>query len=272
MTEVGQLDSAVQDLEARHIIPLSGGKDSLALAIYLTETYPHVGFEYLFTDTGAELPEVYATLRRFEGVFGVDIERVTIFDVLDARNIGDRTPFDFVLDELYGGYLPSMGARWCTRMLKIQPFEWFIGNDRAYTYIGIRGDENREGFRDSSSGKPVLLSEQGNITPVYPFRELAMGLEDIKDIIECSGIEMPEYYEWRSRSGCYFCFYQQIGEWQGLAERHPKLFAKARAYEERGSNQGYTWCNGRSLAEIVNMPRREMTPADAVSGCAICHL
>lgn len=272
MTDIGHLDSAVEDRQARHIIPLSGGKDSLALAIYLTDTYPEIDFEYLFTDTGAELPEVYETLRKFEGVYGVEVQRVTILDVLEMRTIGNRTPFDVVLDEMYGGYLPSMGARWCTRMLKIKPFEWFVGNDRAYTYIGIRGDEDREGFRDTSSGKPVLLSEQGNIIPVYPFRDLAYGIEDIKRIIAESGIGMPGYYEWRSRSGCYFCFYQQIGEWQGLAERHPELFEKARAYEERGSNQGYTWCNGRSLGEIVDLPRREITPAGQTTGCAICHL
>ena len=29
-------------------------------------------------------------------------------------------------------------------MLKIHPFERYIGSDRAYSYIGIRADENRE--------------------------------------------------------------------------------------------------------------------------------
>jgi len=30
--------------------------------------------------------------------------------------------------------------------------------------------------------------------------------EDVFKILEDSGLGVPSYYEWRSRSGCYFCF------------------------------------------------------------------
>ena len=40
--------------------------------------------------------------------------------------------------------LPNMSA--ATRMLKIKPFEDFVGNDCAVSYIGIRADENRKGY------------------------------------------------------------------------------------------------------------------------------
>ena len=45
-----------------------------------------------------------------------------------------------------------------------------------------------------------------------------------------SGLGKPSYYEWRSRSGCYFCFYQRKKEWVGLLENHPDLFEKAIEY------------------------------------------
>lgn len=57
MTQVISLDDAVVDESARHIVPLSGGKDSTALAIFMLHEYPHLPLEFLFTDTGAELPE-----------------------------------------------------------------------------------------------------------------------------------------------------------------------------------------------------------------------
>ncbi len=110
-------------------------------------------------------------------------------------------------------------------MLKIRPFENFIGNDQAYSYIGIRWDEDREGYRPS---KPPSFSERPNIIPVYPLKDDKMGFSDIEELLESSGLGFPDYYEWRSRSGCYFCFYQQIGEWQGLKEQHPLLFEKAK--------------------------------------------
>ena len=94
-------------------------------------------------------------------------------------------------------------------------------------------------------------------------------LADIKMILEESGLGLPSYYEWRSRSGCYFCFYQQIGEWQGLKERHPDWFEMAKEYEK----DGFTWVSGKTLDEIAALPKRESIPApDTTQGCAICHL
>ncbi|TSA39078.1 MAG: phosphoadenosine phosphosulfate reductase, partial [Methylococcaceae bacterium] len=39
----------------RHLLGISGGKDSAALAIYMRDKIPDM--EYFFADTGAELPE-----------------------------------------------------------------------------------------------------------------------------------------------------------------------------------------------------------------------
>ena len=49
-----------------------------------------------------------------------------------------------MLKELYGDYLPSVRARWCTGALKIKPFEHFVGKGTAYSYIGIRDDEGED--------------------------------------------------------------------------------------------------------------------------------
>jgi 3'-phosphoadenosine 5'-phosphosulfate sulfotransferase (PAPS reductase)/FAD synthetase len=287
MTQVVSLDEAVLDASARHIVPLSGGKDSTALAIFMLQEYPHLPLEFLFTDTGAELPETYEYFKKFETIFGVKVTRMTALELprFKAREKdGRRVPFDYILDEVYSGFLPNPQARWCTRALKIQPFEHFVGDDQTYSYIGIRGDEYRVGYggvgKNHSSAfsperraKPVTMSGKPNIRPVYPFKDRGFGLEDIKRILDESGLGLPAYYEWRSRSGCFFCFYQQIGEWQGLKERHPHLFEKAKTYERVEGDVAYTWSEGRSLEELEKITERYSAPVgEDLDGCAICHL
>lgn len=262
---------AISDRDARHVVPISGGKDSTALAVYLSQTYPDLPFEFVFSDTGAELPETYRYFERLEHVLGVDVTRVSAFELFDVAKKPGRTPFDIVLYEHFSGFLPGPSSRWCTRMLKIHPFEQFIGTDPAYSYIAIRADEARRGYTGTGS-KPVVLSEKRNITPIYPFRDEGLTILDVQRILDESGLGLPEYYEWRSRSGCYFCFYQQIAEWQGLKERHPDLFEKAKAYERKSESRGYTWADGRSLEDIEQMPRRQLRSKADEDGCAICHL
>ncbi len=264
------IQEALEDKTARHIVSFSGGKDSTALGIYLLEKYPQLNLEFLFCDTGAELDETYEFIERFEAVFGVKIKRLNALDHLGIKKKGSRTPFDVYLKEYYGGFLPSPQARWCTRVLKIQPFEREIGSDRAYSYIGIRADEKRLGYQQQ---KPVVLSEAPNIFPVYPFKEEGIELADVKSILNNSGLGFPSYYKWRSRSGCYFCFYQQVGEWQGLKEYHPVLFQKAKSYEKDENGKRYTWSSSRSLAELEQIQKRyEVPDGEDLDGCAICHL
>ena len=257
------------DPARRHIVSVSGGKDSTALALYLKENYPQIPAEYVFCDTGAELPETYAYLDQLEVLLGEKIHRLNAIDLLGAKKKGDRTPFDFWL-KVYGEFLPSPQARWCTRVLKIQPFEAFVGDDQAFSYIGIRSDENREGY---TAKKPPVLSQQANIEPVYPFKDDGIELHDVQRILAESGLGYPDYYRWRTRSGCYFCFYQQIGEWQRLKEEHPDLFEQAKTYEKTSDGRRYTWAQGRSLEELEQIKTVYPLPdEEEAEGCAICHL
>ncbi len=199
---------------------LSGGKDSTALALYLRERHPETDFEYLFCDTHKELPETYEYLARIEARLGRPVVRL-------ASRHGERG-FDHFL-KIYGGFLPSPQARWCTRLLKIEPFEKYVGDDPTRLYVGLRADERRSGY----------ISTKKNIEAVFPFREDGIDRAGVMRILEESGVGLPTYYEWRSRSGCYFCFFQQKGEWVRLRERHPKLYQLAKGYEKE--DQGYTW-------------------------------
>ncbi len=270
MATVKEALKTLDDKSVRHIVSISGGKDSAALAVHMNNKYPELSVEYVFCDTGCELTETYEYLERLEAFLDKKISRVSVFDVLKIPHKSRISPFDYLLKEIYGGFLPSPRARWCTIELKIKPFEKFVGKGTAYSYIGIRADENREGYKQKKS--PVL-SNQPNIIPVYPFKDDGITLNGVKKILEDSGLGMPEYYKWRSRSGCYFCFYQQKGEWQRLKEEHPDLFEKAKAYETKENGKTYTWTNGESIEDIANKPKRyPLQSPDETDSCAICHL
>lgn len=217
----------------RHVLGLSGGKDSSALAIYMRDRVPEM--EYFFCDTQKELPETYEDLDTLQATLGKPIVR------LNAER-----GFDHWL-EMYGGYLPSSQMRWCTRMLKIKAFEDFVGDEPVLSYVGIRADEDREGY----------ISHKPNVTPVYPFKEDGINKADVFQILEDAGVGLPKYYEWRTRSGCYFCFFQRKSEWVGLLERHPELFEEAKKYEKIDEERGvrYTWSNGESLEELAKPER-----------------
>lgn len=261
--------ASLPDKSTRHIVSVSGGKDSAALAIYMRQEYPEIPAEYVFCDTGCELEETYDYLEKLESLLGVAVVRLNALDLMGVEKKHNRNPFDIILKEVYGDFLPNPRTRWCTRALKIEPFEAYVGDSYAYSYIGIRGDEDREGY---TSKKPPSISQRPNITPVYPFKDDDLGITDIKQILEDSGIGLPDYYKWRSRSGCYFCFYQQVGEWQRLKEEHPLLFERAKEYEKVAGDKQFTWCEGKTLDAIAAMPKVPIQAIDDTEGCAICHL
>lgn len=215
-------------VKQRHILGLSGGKDSSALAVYMRDRVPEM--EYVFCDTDKELKETYAYLDKLEAFLGKRIVR------LNAER-----GFDHWL-KVYGNYLPSSRMRWCTRQLKLKPFEDYVGDDPVISYVGIRGDEDRVGY----------ISTKPNIQAVFPFKEAGLGRADILRLLEGAGLGLPEYYKWRTRSGCYFCFFQRKSEWAGLREHHPDLFELAKTYEKVNPETGerYTWQHGESLAEL----------------------
>jgi len=344
----------------KHVLGISGGKDSAALAIYMKDKYPALDVTYYFTDTGKELDETYQLIERLNGYLGKKIVELKAEDAEKA----DQDPFDYFY-KMFRGYLPSQQARWCTERLKIQPFEKFIGTDPTISYVGIRGDEDREGYlsrkahvqaifpfrrniwsedvirlvlnndrighlidlysRETSSSKldvvaqvlrrpieVVLNDRMGNAARqteklnrllelgvatfnhvVFQFlkdtnlplaQEVDFALldnedvlikEDIFRLLE-STVGIPAYYERkefevngkkgtyaRSRSGCYFCFFQQRIEWVWLYEQHPDLFAKAMKYENE--DEGFTWAQGESLKDLFHPRRIEQIKAEALA-------
>lgn len=230
-------------MKTKYLLGLSGGKDSAALAIYMREKYPGLDIEYFFTDTGKELPEVYEYLIKLEGYLG---KRINYLYQDEGRD------FDHYLN-LYNYFLPSPQQRWCTIMMKLKPFErWakeFVKSGyKVVQFVAIRSDEE---FRQGYTPKGT------SIETVLPFRNDGIDKQGVIDILENSSVGYPKYYEWRSRSGCTFCFFQQKIEWVNLKERHPDAYEEAKFYEKQAieGKSPFTWSKGETLDELEKPER-----------------
>lgn len=335
-------------MSARHVLGISGGKDSAALAIYMRTKYPNLDIDYYTCDTGKELDETYQLIENLKVFLGKEIT------LLRAMKNSPEDPFDHYL-KMYGGFLPSSMSRWCTKKLKLEPFEQYVGNDPVVSYVGIRGDEDREGY----------ISRKPNIQSIFPFRkniwsedvagkvlansnreylldlyqsldlnnksqrfedllgqaveisftqpqklDLLLDLnvkdfnrlvfawlqttnyplaeetyfplvdnddvlvrDDIFRLLDETGVGVPAYYHkmpfevngnaghyFRSRSGCYFCFFQQKIEWIWLYEQHPDRFQMAVEYEK----DGYTWNQEERLEDLIQPERMQQIKEDFI--------
>ena len=236
------------DQKIKHVLGLSGGKDSTALAIYMSQNHPEIDIEYFFTDTGEELEEVQEYLDKLEPILG---KQITYLD--------PKRDFNFWLKQ-FGNLLPSAQTRWCTVQLKLAPFEKWVQEEfidqgfSVYSYVAIRSDEN---FREG-------LKSKKDITTILPFRENHIDKQGVFEILENSGLGLPKYYEWRSRSGCTFCFFQRKIEWVGLLERHPEAFDNAKSLEKNAMDHGspFTWSENESLEELSKPERIAEIKAD----------
>lgn len=241
----------------RHIAPISG-KDSLAAWLTQRAAQPDLPYELMYNPTGAETPEVEKWLCEVEHATGIPITRV-------GENL------EAIIEDQ--GILPSMRARYCTRLAKIYPMEDWIGDTPAVVYYGIRADETRAGY--SNTKKP-------NITPIYPLVNAGMGIDDVWRLLDSLNLLPPAFF-WpalyadvvtllgsyadvldtlhplkhrqlfagRSRMNCSFCFFQRAYEWVWLLETHPALYWRAAEMEEAIGGNGYTWRQGQRLRELA---------------------
>ena len=153
-------------MKVRHILGISGGKDSAALAIYLKQKYPYHKIEYYNSDTGCELAETEVLINRLEAYLG------QVVRLRAAEGSPEPTPFEHFLKSM-GGFLPSPQARWCTKKMKLDMFEEYVGDDYAVSYVGIRGDEDRDGY----------ISSKPNIQAVFPFRKNIWSIDVINKFL-----------------------------------------------------------------------------------------
>ena len=189
-----------------HVVALSGGHDSTALALLLKEREPRP-YVYVCTPTGDELPEMFEHWRNLGELLGSRILPImggTLKSVIASE-----------------GMLPNFRARFCTRKLKIEPYRrWLLENTffgKTVSYVGLRADEpgRAGGAYDDIPGVEMR----------FPLREWGMGEDDVQATLRQFGVKCPV------RTDCARCYHQRIGEWFELWRDHRDIFYDAAAQE-----------------------------------------
>lgn len=204
-------------------VAFSGGKDSTALALFMPDATP------VFTDTGAEFPELYAHIDKFEQVTGREVLR------LKSEHV---SLLDYIRESRF---MPGHGARYCTRMFKIEPFESFTESFA----VALRADEDRVG---NTSEKVT-----------YPLREMGIGLMGVLKICAEKDL-LPRYPVYMARGGCINCFYKRKSEVYAMNEFVPEVLDELQELEEYVQDErgrfAYMFPNtGMSIKDL----RRQMT-------------
>jgi hypothetical protein len=188
-----------------HIVALSGGKDSTAMALRLAEIEQR-DYVYVCTPTKNELPEMKDHWDRMEDLLGKKLIRVHA--KLDLKGLIE-----------YFKALTNNRQRWCTRMLKIVPYQkWLEGMTPAVSYVGLRADEDRLG---------IVYDEQSGVTQDYPMQRWGWNLDSVLHYLSEKRIRIPK------RTDCAWCYDQQLGEWFRLWRDHRDLYDEGDELEQK---------------------------------------
>jgi 3'-phosphoadenosine 5'-phosphosulfate sulfotransferase (PAPS reductase)/FAD synthetase len=216
----------------KQFVSFSGGKDSTALALLYPDAIP------VFTDTGWEFPELYAQMDQFERVTGREILRI----------VPDETLPEYIKRSKF---MPGHGARFCTRMFKIEAFDNWIKetsvNDEIELMIGLRWDEpDRRGN----------FSKLENVNYTYPLRDYwRWGINDVLRICLKHDL-LPRYPVYMARGGCTGCFYKRKAEIKAMVLLARPILMELMALEddvqdERGKFAIMFPNAGKSIRHII---------------------
>lgn len=249
--------SSAANIVRAHIVALSGGKDSTAMALALAEKEPR-DYEYVITPTGNELDEMFEHWKKLKCLLGnlTVLAETSLDSLIKSQNA-----------------LPNWRMRWCTRILKIQPFQAYVLKRAPATiYVGLRADEPADKRRGAIYGD--LPVEQR-----YPLREWGWGLKEVLGYLEPRGIKIP------ARTDCACCFFQTLAEWWYLWKYNRDKWDESEAYEEMTghtfrSEQRDTWPAAlkelRGEFERGRVPRGVSLQSDLFAQrpmmCRICAL
>jgi hypothetical protein len=214
-----------------NIVAYGGGTNSTAMLIGLY--YRHIPIDLiLFADPGAEQPCTYeylAIMDKWLEEHGMP----KITTVFYRRGDGQRQ----TLEEecLRSGTLPAIayGHKSCSLKYKVGPQEKFCNHhqpcldvwakgEKVTKFIGYDVDEQRR--RENAAPHDEA---DNKYTKVYPLMDWGWTREDCIKAIQQEGLPLP------GKSSCFFCPSMKKKEIRTLYHRHPDLYERAIAIEDK---------------------------------------
>jgi 3'-phosphoadenosine 5'-phosphosulfate sulfotransferase (PAPS reductase)/FAD synthetase len=202
----------------RVVASVSGGKDSAAMSLWLTEQ----GIEHdrVFLDTGWEHEKTYEYLR------GPLTDKLGPITEIKPPLLME----DLILKK---GMFPSRVRRFCTQELKVKPIMNYLtqlmeaGTD-VINAVGIRAGESESrskmgewewqaGF-DCEVWRPLIAWSEDQVIAIHARHGLPPN---------------PLYLMGASRVGCWPCIYARKAEIRLIADKDPARIVRLRVLEER---------------------------------------
>lgn len=205
----------------RVVASISGGKDSAAMSLYLTE----LGIEHdrVFMDTGWEHDLTYAYLR------GPLTEKLGPIQEVHSR----KYPEGMVQLVIKKGMFASRMQRFCTQELKVFPMRDYIrsaqdAGDEVLNTVGIRAAESEARAKmpewewndtmDCEVWRPLIRWSEQNVIDIHKRHGLSPN---------------PLYLKGAERVGCWPCVFARKSEIRFMAENHPERIDFIRDLENK---------------------------------------
>lgn len=204
-------------IEGKRIVAsVSGGKDSAAMSLWLTEQ--GIEHERVFMDTGWEHPDTYDYLRG-------ELARV----IGPIRELKPARGFEALV--LHKAAFPSRRMRFCTQMLKIYPMRDYLATimGAKINTVGVRAGESTaraklfewepepDMGRDVETWRPILGWTEEEVVAMHHRHGL---------------LPNPLYLAGANRVGCWPCIFARKAEIRHIADTDPGTIDRIRELEK----------------------------------------
>lgn len=202
----------------KHIVSLSGGKDSTAMLLMMIEKDMRID-EIVFCDTGIEFPQMYNHLRKLTAY----IRRpITILKQ-------DKSFEEYLLNHKrkngkIGYGFPYFRNRWCTTIFKRDPM---IKHCRGQMeYHGIAYDEKERINNNQDRGRTIK----------YPLVDWKITEQECLNYCYSKGFDWEGLYKLTDRVGCWACPLCKVGHMKMLYNHFPELWNKLKEWDKKAWN------------------------------------
>jgi 3'-phosphoadenosine 5'-phosphosulfate sulfotransferase (PAPS reductase)/FAD synthetase len=230
-------------MSVNRYISFSGGVESTTMCILYGK-----GAKAIFCDTGAEHNEIYERIDLVEAyckkLHGEEFEVIKIkasVNTKKKRTVDNLT--DYIKDY---EYMPNTGARFCTRVFKIEPIEKYLSSEGDIEMlIGLNYDEQ---------GRTGNLEKLKNCTYRYPLIENQLDRDDCIALLNLHGLN-PQFPIFMSRGGCKYCFFKSENEYKAMYYFDRETFNEVMEFEKsiQGTKKKFfsIMPSGKSMGQVM---------------------
>lgn len=213
----------------KNYLSFGGGVNSVAMYLLLLEQ--NVKFEAVYVWM-PDWPETHDYLMMMESK-GYPITVIFPCKTANGKRISNLYDYAWELK-----MFPRRNPRWCTAQFKVKPLhDYFV--KPCFVMLGI----------DAGESHRAKLSSTGGIENRFPLIEHELNRADCINLIKRHGLPIP------IKSGCFICPFQRVSQVKELRRKHPDLFCKLVALEERNIKElrkGPWYSMGKPFRDIVN--------------------